>query len=108
MNLNFLIKAVQLAGQMAKQNFEGERYRDSDTSHPEVREKSYKELVIEEDLLCEQILVSEIKRYDSNAVIYSEEMNSLDKLNSDTSEIKYLLDPLDGTHNYYFGLPFHQ
>jgi myo-inositol-1(or 4)-monophosphatase len=106
MNIDFLIKGVQLAGEKAKINFEKEKYCDSDTSHPEVREMSHKELVIEEDLLCEQILVSEITRHDPNAIIYSEEMNTLDKLSSDTSAIKYILDPLDGTHNYYFGLPY--
>ena len=105
MNLDFIVSAVQKAGEKAKINFEMEKYRDMDTSHPEVKEKSYKELVIEEDYLCQEILVSGIKDHDPDSNIYSEEMNNLDLLKYDTSEVKYLIDPLDGTHNFFFGLP---
>lgn len=71
-----------------------------------LKEKSEKELLINQDLVCEEIIIDEILKVDSNAVIYSEERDNLSELRDDKSFIKYLIDPLDGTHNYYYGLPF--
>ena len=56
MSIDFLVEAVQEAGDLAMHNYEKELYHDMDESHPEVREKSYKELVLEEDITCEEIL----------------------------------------------------
>ena len=47
-----------------------------------------------------------IKEYEPDAVVYSEELNNVELLPLDKSAKKYLIDPLDGTHNFCFGLPF--
>ena len=74
-----------------------------------VKEKSKKELVIEEDLLSEKMIIDQITKLEPDAVIYSEEKNNINLLkndNIDNSVMKYILDPLDGTHNFYYGLPY--
>lgn len=107
MEMDFLVEAVCRAGETAHKAFEARRYSFlADFNHDKIREKSQKELVIEEDFLCQGIIVDAIKKQDSKAVIYSEEMNNLDALKTDRSDVKYLIDPLDGTHNFCFGLPF--
>lgn len=105
--MDFLIDAVREAGKAAQAAFENKKYYFlSDFQHEKIREKSKKELVIEEDILCQDIIIKAIKEQDPSAVIYSEELNNLDQLKKDTAVKKYLIDPLDGTHNFCFGLPF--
>ena len=71
-----------------------------------IEEKSEKELVIEEDLLSEKMIIDQIVELDSDAVIYSEEKNNIHTLHKDNRSSKFILDPLDGTHNFYYGLPY--
>lgn len=71
-----------------------------------VEEKSEKELVIEEDLLSEKMIIDQIIKLESDAFIYSEEKNNMHLLPNDKNSLKYILDPLDGTHNFYYGLPY--
>ena len=105
--LGFLIKAVNKAGEAARKALENKKYSFlSDFKTEMITEKSKKELVVEEDILCQEIIIKAIKKYDANAAIYSEELSNLDCLKDDKSEKKYLIDPLDGTHNFCFGLPF--
>ena len=107
LELDFLVDAVLKAGEAALKAFESKKYCFlTDFQHEKITEKSKKELVVEEDLLCQEIIIEAIKEYESDAVIYSEELTNLDDLKSDRSETKYLIDPLDGTHNFCFGLPF--
>ncbi|GEM_PF-1067796 len=105
--MDFLIAAVRKAGEAAQAAFENKKYCFlSDFQHEKIREKSKRELVIEEDILCQDIIIKAIKEQDPSAVVYSEELDNLGQLKADTSVKKYLIDPLDGTHNFCFGLPF--
>jgi acyl-CoA synthetase (AMP-forming)/AMP-acid ligase II/fructose-1,6-bisphosphatase/inositol monophosphatase family enzyme len=106
-NIDFLIKAVQRAGEVAKKAIENKKYSFlSDFEIEKIRKKSKNELVVEEDILSQNIIIEEIKKHDVGAAIYSEELENLEELVEDKSEKKYLIDPLDGTHNFCFGLPF--
>jgi len=105
--IDFLVDAVRQAGEAAQRAFRDKKYCFlTDFKHEKVTEKTKQELVIEEDILCQEIIIEAIKENDPRAPIYSEELNNLDLLNCDESEKKYLIDPLDGTHNFCFGLPF--
>jgi myo-inositol-1(or 4)-monophosphatase len=105
-DITHIIEAVKEAGDFAKKSFNSAIYQDSESTFTDVREKSKNELVLQEDLACEKIIISKIKEHNPNAVIYSEESSNISELNDDKNQIKYLIDPLDGTHNYFFGLPF--
>jgi myo-inositol-1(or 4)-monophosphatase len=61
-----------------------------------VREKGPKDLVTEVDLLCEELLISEISRHCPQDAILSEERGGAISGSGRT----WLLDPLDGTANY--------
>ena len=106
MDITHILEAVKQAGKHAKNSFEQGIYQNSESVCVDVREKSQNELVIKEDLICEDIIISKIKEYNPNVNIYSEESSDISQLKNDKSEIKYLIDPLDGTHNYFFGLPY--
>ena len=106
MDITHILEAVKQAGKHAKKTFEQEIYNDSESTCMDAREKSLNELVIKEDFICEGIIISKIKEYNPNANVYSEESIDISRLKNDKSEIKYLIDPLDGTHNYFFGLPY--
>jgi len=106
MDITHILEAVKQAGKHAKKSFEQGIYKNSESACIEITEKSLNELVIKEDLICENIIISKIKEYNPNANIYSEESSDISKLKNDKSEIKYMIDPLDGTHNYFFGLPY--
>jgi myo-inositol-1(or 4)-monophosphatase len=58
------------------------------------------------DLLCQDIIIGAIRKKDKNASIYSEELDSLNRLKTDRKSLKYIIDPIDGTHNFCFGIPF--
>ncbi len=105
MDISYILEAVQEAGNFAKKSFTEGICQSSESACKEVMEKSLNELVLKEDLVCEEIIISKIKQHHPNAIIYSEESSDISKLKNDRSEIKYLIDPLDGTHNYFFGLP---
>ena len=107
MKLNFLVRAIERAGEEALKSFNIRN--DSlalgiETAYLE--EKSPNELVIKEDILCQKIIVEAILAKQPDAVIYSEETDNLPELEMDTSPLKYIIDPLDGTHIFYFGLPY--
>lgn len=105
--LDFLIDAVKIAGKTIKEASDNKKYFYlSDFQTEMIVEKSKKELFVEEDLISQNIIIDIIKKKFPDAVIYSEELNNLEGLTADNSETKYLIDPLDGTHNYCFGLPF--
>jgi len=106
-NVDFLTEALQKAGSYAQGAFMKRQEKlMREHKNEGCSEKSDHELVIAEDLACQDIVVDEIRAVDKDAIIYSEEMDNMDKLVDDRSPIKYILDPLDGTHNFCFGLPF--
>lgn len=91
--LNIAIKAVQRAGKILKDNFAG-KYR--------VIRKSPKEMVSEIDLKAQEVILKTLREYNSEYGIITEE-----KINFEVGKgIKWIIDPLDGTHNYIAGLPF--
>ncbi len=71
-----------------------------------IKEKTENELQIREDLISQDLIIEGIKKIEPDAVIYSEELNNMHLLEKDENEMKYILDPLDGTHNFYFGMPY--
>ena len=89
-----------------------DRFNERNTRHLEgidtgyVKEKAEKELLIREDLISQDIVIEGIKKIEPDTVIYSEELNNVHLLEKDRNEIKFILDPLDGTHNFYFGMPY--
>jgi len=105
--VHFLTQAVQKAGNYAKQAFQKRLVGAFDNfQSSNVRQKFFKELVIEEDLICEKIIIDFIRKEDKSAAIYSEELNNIDLLADDQRDVKFIIDPLDGTHNFCFGLPY--
>tara|TARA_B110000008_G_scaffold257413_1_gene275566 strand:+ start:1190 stop:2011 length:822 start_codon:yes stop_codon:yes gene_type:complete len=107
MDHNFLVSALESAGERALESF---KVRNDNlvlgikTAYLE--EKSPRELVIREDIMCQKIIIDAILSEQPKAKIYSEESNNLHELEKDSSSLKYIIDPLDGTHNFYFGVPY--
>jgi len=107
MNLNFLVSALESAGERALESF---KVRNDNlvlgikTAYLE--EKSPRELVIREDIMCQKIITDTILSEQPKAKIYSEEGDNLHELEMDASPLKYIIDPIDGTHNFYFGVPY--
>jgi len=62
----------------------------------------HKELVTEADLYSQSVLIEIAEKYHPDCKIISEE---LDNYKSIDNTFSIIMDPLDGTHNYYFGLP---
>lgn len=91
--LNTAIEAAKTAGRILKENF-GKQYR--------VIRKSAKEMVSEIDIKCQKA-ISEVlnTNYPSYGIITEEKRCSETKDNRN-----WVIDPIDGTHNYIAGLPF--
>ena len=106
-NYNRVAEIIQEAGIVLLDRFNKRNSRHLegvDTGY--VKEKTEKELVIREDLISQDLVIKGIKEIEPDAVIYSEELNNMHLLEQDENEIKFILDPLDGTHNFYFGMPY--
>ena len=106
-NYNRVAEIIQEAGIVLLDRFNKRNSRHLegvDTGY--VKEKTEKELVIREDLISQDIVINGIKEFDPDAIIYSEELDNMHLLEQDENEIKFILDPLDGTHNFYFGMPY--
>ncbi len=89
-----------------------DRYRSRSIKHLTgidsgyVKEKSEKELVIREDLISQDIIIKTLENIAPGVKVFSEELNNIGELENDQSEFKFILDPLDGTHNFYYGLDY--
>ena len=106
-NYNRVNEIIQEAGVVLLDRFNKRNSRHLegiDTGY--VKEKAEKELVIREDLISQDLVIKRTKEIKPDAVIYSEELNNIHLLEQDENEIKFILDPLDGTHNFYFGMPY--
>ena len=66
-----------------------------------VKEKPNKSFVAEADLSANKIIIKTIKKYFPNHSILSEETG----FESKKSEYKWIIDPLDGTHNFLHSIP---
>ena len=106
-NFEKIVEVIQKAGIVLL-----DRFNERNTMHLSgidmgyVKEKTEKELQIREDLISQGIVIEGIKEFEPEAIIYSEELNNMRLLEQDRNEIKFILDPLDGTHNFYFGMPY--
>lgn len=67
-----------------------------------IKIKSNKSLVGEADLKANSLIIETIKKYYPQHSILSEETGFEDN----KSDYKWVIDPLDGTHNYLHGIPF--
>lgn len=72
------------------------------SGHLEVRHKKDKDLVTNADISAEDSIVSTICEKFPEHNILCEERG----LTDNGSEYTWVVDPLDGTHNYVYGLPF--
>lgn len=66
--------------------------------------RNKEEYVLQTDIASQEYLVEIAKGYHPDCKIISEELNNYHDL-SFHDEGLVIIDPLDGTHNYYFGLP---
>jgi myo-inositol-1(or 4)-monophosphatase len=95
------------AGALLREHFEGRHLTgegaDGAGEGP-VYLKADHELVLGVDLLSQKILVDGIARRFPGCGIYSEELPNWPECEGDR-RLKFVIDPLDGTHNYHFGIP---
>jgi len=72
-----------------------------------VRQKSVhgrQEYATDADLYSQQQLIEIAGKYHPEAIVVSEELDNFENVKFDGDKI-VVIDPLDGTHNYMFGLP---
>ena len=87
------IKAANKAGEILKENF-GKNYR--------VIRKSPKEMVSVVDMQAQKAILEILESNFPNYGIITEEKTSV----IDKNGKNWIIDPMDGTHNYIAGLPF--
>lgn len=75
-----------------------ERYLESFS----YKEKGKYDLVSEVDVEIEELLITKIKSIYPNTSIYSEECGEM----CDSKSHKWIIDPIDGTANFIFGVPY--
>tara|TARA_B100001093_G_scaffold510784_1_gene577296 strand:+ start:3535 stop:4335 length:801 start_codon:yes stop_codon:yes gene_type:complete len=63
-----------------------------------------KEFVLETDIYSQNILIDIARKYHPEAKVISEELNNYHDIVNETEHM-VIIDPLDGTHNYLYGLP---
>ena len=71
-------------------------------SRKQIKHKSQGNLVTEVDLLSEKFIIKLLTGEYPGCNILSEELNS----SAPTIDYTWVVDPLDGTNNYVFGIPF--
>ncbi|MBL7209331.1 MAG: inositol monophosphatase [Dehalococcoidia bacterium] len=91
--LEVATEAAREAGKILLAHFHSEK---------EVKHKSKSNLVTEVDVLSEKLIVELLQRDYPDYNILSEESNSTTPVAGYT----WIVDPLDGTNNYVFGIPF--
>ena len=91
--LEVATEAARSAGQVLRNNFRQER---------QVKFKGRANIVTDVDLQSEKALKSFLRAEFPDHSILSEESQAV----SGNSSYKWILDPLDGTNNYSFGVPF--
>lgn len=91
--LGVATEAARKAGEILKANFRQQR---------QVKFKSRANIVTDVDLLSEKCLASTLLAEYPDHSIFSEESKPV----LGNSSYKWILDPLDGTNNYSFGIPF--
>jgi myo-inositol-1(or 4)-monophosphatase len=87
-----LTDSVRGAGTLAR-----EMYRQT----YETQEKAHNDIVTEVDLACERLILDSIHQHFPGHKVISEEIGAIGK----DGDWTWVVDPLDGTHNYVTGLP---
>lgn len=90
--LDVAIRAAKAAGKILMSNFR---------TGVKAKTKFAKELVTPIDLLSEKTIVSILEKEFPDYSFLAEEKGSRDS----GSEFTWVIDPIDGTHNFFFGLP---
>lgn len=106
-SLSELIPVLKQAGKLLREHFEGKHLINEDqgpAGEGPVTLKGEHELVLGVDMLSQKMIVEAIRMLHPEHGVYSEEMPNWGKFKSDT-RLKFVIDPLDGTHNYHFGIP---
>jgi len=85
--------AAQKAGEILLSHFGSKR---------QIKHKSQGNLVTDADMLSEKLIIDFLKREYPDFGILSEESNS----SAPISGYAWVVDPLDGTNNYTYGIPF--
>ena len=88
------ISAAKKAGEIVMDNFEKKK---------QVHHKEAKELVTNVDVEAEGAIIKTIKEKFPNHKFESEELG---KEKYTAEDYVWIIDPLDGTHNYTYGVPF--
>ena len=91
--LEVAIAAAKEAGEILLAHFGSVR---------QIKHKSQGNLVTDADILSEKLIIDFLKREYPDFGILSEESNS----SASVSGYTWVVDPLDGTNNYTFGIPF--
>jgi myo-inositol-1(or 4)-monophosphatase len=91
--LDVAIQAAKGAGEILLSSFGSRR---------QIKHKSQGNLVTEADLLSEKFIIELLTGEYPDCNILSEESNS----SAPTTDCTWIVDPLDGTNNYVFGVPF--
>lgn len=105
-----MIPAIREAGDRLREIFVGRHLfgeppaLEEENPQESVRMKNPHEMVLGVDYLSQQILVERARQLFPGRTIYSEEMDTWAHFKEDRTP-KLLIDPLDGTHNYHFGIP---
>ena len=91
--LNFAIHCVLESGKIQRNNF---------SKNINIRHKGETDLVTDVDMACQEKIIDLIKKSFPHDDIISEEKNN----NFDSTNNRWIIDPLDGTTNYAHGYPF--
>lgn len=91
--LDIAESAARQAGVIIKDHFRG---------HNQVKVKGKSNLVTQVDVLAEQAIIKVLRDEYSDCQVLSEETNNTSSLYGHT----WIVDPLDGTNNFVFGIPF--
>lgn len=89
----------KLARRMVKKA--GERLKEGFGKEQKVLERTEGDIKIEEDRRVERELIEMVEESDDDFSILTEERGEIGD-----SDLKWVMDPLDGTVNYYYGTPF--
>jgi len=92
-HIDVAIQAAKGAGEILLFNFSSSR---------QIEQKSQGNLVCEADLLSEKFIVEFLTAEYSDCNILSEESSA----SAPITDCTWIVDPLDGTNNYVFGVPF--
>src|SRR5881396_2942654 len=90
--LDAAVKAARAAGEMLRHNFEKPMQVNQSTKH---------DIKLEIDVRAQELITQSLLKEFPQHALYGEEGIVGDQ----SSEFQWVVDPLDGTVNYYYGIP---